>query len=88
LIRVGPPLGPTEWEGFQALNHAQVRWDEDWIGVLLRLDLPEQQEDGGLIPASQPYRFEPIDGSGLPAMASLHSEAILAELRLLHTESR
>jgi hypothetical protein len=81
-LSIGEPLGATTWGGFAAINHAQVFQGEELLGILLRLDLPQTKEDGFVIPASTPYRFEPIDGNGLPVMACLNSGALLAELEL------
>ncbi len=81
-LTLGPALGATTWGGFAAINHAQVFQGVELLGILLRLDLPQTREDGFVIPASKPYRFEPIDGNGLPVMACLSSGALLAELEL------
>lgn len=79
-LTLSPALGPIVWDGSPASNHAQVLVDGEAIGILLRLDLSEQREDGLVIPASRPYVFEPMESSGLVAMASLHRDLLLKEI--------
>lgn len=82
LLSFGPSLGPTEWCDLQAINHCTVLHEDQPIGVLFLLQVPEQDIEGLSLPAHRIYRID-LSHPGLPdALVSLHRDQLVQELEV------